>query len=122
MGNFIAKAGDHPVQFDNGAISMPPRAVTRFHCQCGQLSNFATTPCSCAISLPITATVSFHCRLVLLGNFIAKAGGHLVQFDIGAISLPPRAIAQFHCQCGQLSNFAATPCSCAISLPITATV
>ena len=104
MGNFIAKAGDHPVQFDNGAISMPPRAVTRFHCQCGQLSNFAATPCSCAISLPITATVSFHCRLVLLGNFIAKAGGHLVQFDIGAISLPPRAIVQFHCQCGPWSS------------------
>ena len=83
---------------------MPPRAVTRFHCQCGQLSNFATTPCSCAISLPITATVSFHCPLVLLGNYIAKAGGHLVQFDIGAISLPPRAIAQFHCQCGPWSS------------------
>ena len=41
---------------------------------------------------------------MLLGNFIAKAGGHLVQFDIGAISLPPRAIAQFHCQCGPWSS------------------
>jgi hypothetical protein len=114
-------------------ISLPLCSLSpvQFHCHTAQLHNFnasagnckfAATLRKCAISLPIAATVQFHCRPVLLGNFIAKAGDHLVQFDNGAISMPPRAISQFHCQCGQLSNFAATPCSCAISLPITATV
>ena len=113
-------------------ISLPLCSLSpvQFHCHTAQLHNFnasagnckfAATLRKCAISLPIAATVQFHCRPVLLGNFIAKAGDHLVQFDNGAIPMPPRTILQFHCQCGQ-RDFAATLCSCAISLPIAATL
>ena len=121
--NFSATLLTGLISFYTASEAAVKKELVQFQCNLAHWVNFFShgprsshsEKRNCAISVQPGALAQFRCQCGL------RAGDRLVQFDNGAIPVPPRTILQFHCQCGQ-RDFAATLCSCAISLPIAATL